>query len=98
MSSQSLDLLVITKTHIRPTDSLLHSITPPGYKLCNRLHTHGLGGGVSFLVNHNIHFKIVDSPSYKSFENIAITIGSLAFVIACVYRPPGSCSDAFCDE
>ena len=27
-----------------------------------------------------------------------ITIGSPAFVIACVYRPPGSCSHAFCDE
>ena len=51
--------------------------------------------GVSFFVNHNIQFKIVYSPSYKSFENIAITIGSPAFVIACVYRPPGSCSDAF---
>ena len=51
-----------------------------------------------FFVNHNIQFKIVDSPSYKSFENIAITIGSPAFVIACVYRPPGSCSDALCDE
>ena len=100
VSSRSLDLLVITETHIRPTDtdSLLHSVMPPGYKLCHRPHTHGLGGGISFFVNHNIQFKIVDSPSYKSFENIAITIGSPAFVIACVYRPPGSCSDAFCDE
>ena len=40
----------------------------------------------------------MDSPSCKSFENIAITIGSPAFVIAFVYRPPASCSDAFCDE
>ena len=57
-----------------------------------------LVGGVGFFVNHNIQFKIVDSPSYKSFENIAITIGFPAFVIVCVYWPPGSCSDAFCDE
>ena len=99
VSSRSLDLLSITETHIRSneTDSLLRSITPSGYKLCHRPHAHGRGG-VGFFVNHNIHFKIVDSPFYESFENIAITIGSPAFVIACVYRPPGSCSDAFCDE
>ena len=59
---------------------------------------HGRGGGVGFFVNHNIQFKIVDSPFFESFENIAITIGSPGFIIACVYRPPGSCSDAFCDE
>ena len=74
MSSWSLDLLVIAETHIRPndTDSLLCSITPPGYKLCYRPHTHGLVGGVGFLVNHNIQFKIVDSPSYKPFENLQL--------------------------
>ena len=56
VSSRSLDLLVITKTHIRSTDtnSLLHSITPSGYKLCHRPGAHGLGGGVGFFVNHNI--------------------------------------------
>ena len=88
------------ETHIRSTDtdSLLRSITPSGYKLCHRPRAHGHGGGVGFLVNHNIQFKIVDSPFYESFENIVITIDSPAFVIACVYRRPGSCSDAFCDE
>ena len=34
----------------------------------------GLGGGVGFSVNHNIQFKIVDTPTYTSFENI-IMIG-----------------------
>ena len=99
-TTRSLDLLSITETHIRSneTDSLLHSITPSGYKLCHRPRAHGRVGDVGFFVNHNIHVKIVDSPFYESFENIAITIGSPAFVIACVYRPPGSCSDAFCDE
>ena len=54
--------------------------------------------GCWLFFNHNIQFKIGDSPSYKSFENVAIIIGSAAFVIACVYRPPASSSDAFCDE
>ena len=74
---------MIKKTHIRPTDLMLMVFGC----VC-----------VGFFVNHNIQFKIVDSLFYKSFENIAITIGSPAFVMACVYRPPGSCSDAFCDE
>ena len=66
--------------------------------MCHRPRAHGLGGGVGFFVNHNIQFKRVDSPFYESFENIVITIGSPAIVIACVYRLPGSCSDAFCNE
>ena len=76
--SRLLDLLVITDIHVRPTNtgSLLSSITPPGYKLCHRPHAHSLGEGVNFLVNHNIQFKIVDNPVYKSFENITITTGS----------------------
>ena len=48
--SQSLDLLNITETHIRSTDtdSLLRSITPSGYKLCHRPPAHGCGAGVGF--------------------------------------------------
>ena len=49
VSSRSLDLLVITETYIRPTDSLFRSITPPEYKLCHRTHAHGLGGVSAFL-------------------------------------------------
>ena len=43
MSTRSLSLLAMTETHIRPTDSdsFLHSITPTGFKLCHRLHSHG---------------------------------------------------------
>ena len=69
----------------------------PGFKLCHRLHSHGFGGGVGFLLNENVKFKILDSPTYTSFENIVIGIGSFtsSFVISCVYRPPGSCSDEF---
>ena len=102
MSTHSLSLLAMTETHIRPTDndSFLHSITSAGFKLCHRLRSHGLGGGVGFFLNENIKFKILDSPTYTSFENIVIGIGSSTspFTIACVYRPPGSCSDEFFDQ
>ena len=68
--------------------------------MCHRLCSHGLGGGVGFFLNENIKFKILDSPTYTSFENIVIGIGSSTspFTIACVYRPPGSCSDEFFDQ
>ena len=47
VSSRSLDLLVLTEMHIRPTyiESLLHLITPRRYKLCHRPCAHSLGGG-----------------------------------------------------
>ena len=56
--------------------------------------------GLAFFVIENIKFKILDSPTYTSFENLVIDIGSSTspFTIACVYRPPGSCSDEFLDQ
>ena len=42
----------------------------------------------------------MDTPTFCSFENISIAIGSAAqpLVLTCVYRPPGSCSDSFLDQ
>ena len=47
-----------------------------------------------------LFFKLYDSPTYTTFENLVIDIGSSTspFMIACVYRPPGSCSDEFLDQ
>ena len=102
MSTHSLSLLAMTETHIRPTDndSFLDSITPAGFKLSHKLRSHVFGVGVGFFLNENIKFKILDSPTYTSFEDIIIGIGSSTspFTIACVYRPPGSCSDEFFDQ
>ena len=66
--------------------------------MCQRPHAHGLKIINHNIVNPNIQLIMVDSPSCKYFANIAINIGSSAFVIACVYQPNGSWSDAFCDE
>ena len=40
------------------------------------------------------------NPTFSSFENISIAIGSFAqpLVLTCVYQPPGSCSDGFLDQ
>ena len=42
----------------------------------------------------------MDTPTFSSFENISIAIGSAAqpLVLTCVYHPPGSCSDSFLDQ
>ena len=89
MTTDSISILAMTETHIRPSDndSFLRSITPVGFTLCHRPRPHGLGGGVGFFVIENIKFKILDSPTYTSFENLVIDIGSSTspFTIACVY-------------
>ena len=102
VSAHSVDILAVTETHIRleDTDSLLHSITPTGFKFCHKPRIHGWGDGVGFFINKAIQFRSVDTPRFSSFENISIAIGSAAqpLVLTCVYRPPGSCSDSFLDQ
>ena len=102
VSAHSVDILAVTETHIRleDTDSLLHSITPTGFKFCHKPCIHGRGGGVGFFINKAIQFRSVDTPTFSTFENISIAIGSAAqpLVLTCVYRPPGSCSDSFLDQ
>ena len=100
--NHSLDILSLVETHIRPTDTdcLLQSITPPSYKLCQRPRAHGSGGGVGFLINSSLSHRIVDHPTFTYFECLVVSIGSNAHstVVACVYRPPSSCSNPFYDE
>ena len=53
---------------------------------------------LTFLLINNCNS--LDSPTYTSSENIVIGIGSATspFMLACVYRPLGSCSDEFFDQ
>ena len=91
----SVDILAVTETHIHQEDKdrLI------GYKFCHKPHIHGRGGGVGFFINKTIQFRSLDSPTFSSFENISIIIGSFAqpLVLTCVYRPTGLCSDGFLD-
>ena len=49
--SNNLDILALAETNIQlsDTDSLLKSVTPPGFRLTHRPRTTGRGGGVGFL-------------------------------------------------
>ena len=68
--------------------------SPPSYKLCQRPRAHGSGGGVGFLISSSLSHRIVDHPTFTYFECLIVSIGSNAHstLVACVYRPPGSCS------
>ena len=89
-------------THIRPidTDGLLNSLTPTNYSLFQKLSRTGLGGGVGFLCRKSFSPSIVSSPLFRSFEIIILSFRSKynSFLVACVYRPPGSCSTQFLED
>ena len=92
--NHSLDILSLVET------GLLQSITPPSYKLCQRPRAHGSGGGVGLLINSSLSHRIVDHPTFTNFECLVVSIGSNTHstLVACVYHPPGSCSNPFYDE
>ena len=100
--SNNLDILALAETHIHisDTDSLLKSVTPPGFQLIHKPRTTGHSGDVGFLTRKNLPTKTFDAPTHSTFENIVISIvpHSKSFVVACVYCTPGSCSSAFLDD
>ena len=100
--SNNLDILALAETHIQlfDTDSLLKSVTPPRFRLTHRPRTIGHGGSVGFLTKKELPTKVVDAPTYSTFENVVTSVATVSksFVVACVYRTPGSCSSAFLDD
>ena len=99
--SNNLDILALAETHIQlsDTDSLLKSVTPPRFRLSHKPRMTGHGGGVGFLTKE-LPTKVVDAPTYSTFENVVTSVANLSksFVVACVYHTPGSYSSAFLDD
>ena len=94
--------LALTETHISPsdTDGLLKSVTPTDYNLVQKPRCTGKGGGVGFLYHKTISASIIPSPDITSFECVVVSfnVDHSKFSAACLYRPPGSCSNNFLDD
>ena len=100
--SNNLDILALAETHsqISDSDSLLKSVTPPGFRLTHRPKMTGQSCAVGFLTRKEFHTKLVHAPTYLTFENIATLFATLSksFVVACVYLTADLCSSAFLDN
>ena len=102
VASNDLDFLCLTETHIRPfdSDSFLPSITPPGFIFPQRSRSSGIGGGVGFFIRSSYRPHKIETSFYQSFENMVVSIGfhGRSLLLACIYRPPGSCICNFQQE
>ena len=74
VSSRKIDILAITETWLKPSDTLscLSDLTSPEFSLLHKPRPHGRGGGVGFLISNE--FKVTDYtiPSSSTFECICL--------------------------
>ena len=102
IASQAFDFLCLTETHIRTinSDSFLRSLTPNGFSLIHRPHSSGIGGGVGFFIRDSYKYRRVNTPYYRTFENIvmSVSVSSRTLLQASIYCPPGLCSSIFLDK
>ena len=101
VASNDLDFLCLGETHIRPfdSDSFLWSITPD-FIFPHKPRPSGIGGGGVFFIRSSYRPHDIESPFYQSFENMVVSIRlhGHSLLLACIYRPPGSCTCNFQEE
>lgn len=77
---------------------------PSGYQVIHRPRgssSDRRGGGVALIYRDSIHMKVLDyGRSSTEFESLVVQLTSLSspLIVACVYRPPGVVSHAFCNS
>ena len=88
--SNNLDIPALVNTHIQlsDTDSLLKSVTPPGFRLTHMRRMTSHGGCVGFLTKKELPTKVVDAPTDLIFDNVVTSVATLSksFVAACIYH------------
>ena len=104
LQDNNLDILIITETWLRPSDTdtiVTRSLTPAGYKMLNqpRPGSRG-GGGVAVILRENIRTLQQTSDPYPSFEilEVLVTTNSDCFRLCVIYRPPGISVTDFCED
>ena len=75
-------------------------LTPVDYIFPQRPRPSGIGGCVVFFIRSCYSLHKMESPFYQSFENMVVFLGlhGHSLLLACVYRPPGSCTCKFQEE
>ena len=78
----------------------LQSITPPDFAFPHKPRPSGIGGGVVFFIRSSYRPHLIESPFYRSFENmmVSIILHGHSLLLACIYRLPGSCTCNFLEE
>src|SRR5271156_249265 len=90
-----LDILCITETWLQSEDRFTtNHITPSGYSIISSPRR---GGGIALVIKDVYSFKKLASASFCTFEVLLIQViaPSKSFVIATIYRPPGSLGNFF---
>ena len=97
------DLIAVSETWLRPedTESLIFSITPPGYKFTHVPQNVKKGDGVGFFIKEDLSFEQVSINNFQAFESISIQIsaeGAKDVIFHVLYRPPNLSKSQFLDE
>lgn len=92
VSSTSVDILGLTETHIRESDTpnFIKELTPNGYDLFQLPRSKQSGGGVGFLCRQELTISVVPSPCFSSFEHVIVSArwSNKCLNFVCLYRPP----------
>ena len=91
--SNSLDLLVLTETWLKPQDHVVGQLLDllPGYKITNQPRI-SRGGGLAVLSRSGLTIRTHTGVLYASFEymDLIFTSGGMSIRVISIYRPPPS--------
>ena len=86
--------------HLEYDHQTLTSLTPANCVILHKPRLTSLGGGVGWIANRSLSSKSIDSPIFPTFEHmiVSINVPDSRLLVACVYCPPGPCSNDFLDN
>ena len=83
-----IDIRVLTETWLKPGDSVISDITPPGLKLHHL--PRNSSGGIGVLLRSSFSVTPHDSFKATSFENMLLANKSITIHLVVIYRIPHS--------
>lgn len=99
-SNKLIDICAVTETWLSDSDSQFYKIC--NYDFVTRCRPGRRGGGVGFYIRNGLLYNIITDLcfifDYIECLTVEVTIGSVTFTIACIYRPPNSSLVNFQDQ